>query len=200
VATQLFLRNTQLNGIGATYFDLLAVEGGGIVQAVVNTAGSGTEIQWTQTAGGTLIQWISGRAPAGGFTLTSTDIQIQAQESNMSANCGGRYRVFKRTAAGSESELGGGPFNDGVEFNTFITAMTWVGNVTDEAFAEDDRILLKVYITNVGTMAAGFNCTLSYNVVSVDSFLNIAETVVFKPEAAFSPVPPPTIAVPLLAL
>src|SRR5687768_8161768 len=100
--------------------------GSGAATAVVNTAASGTEIQWTQTAGGSVIQFISGRAPSGGFTLTSTDISIWAQESNAQANCGGRFRVFKRAANGVETELGGGPFNDGVEFGTSAAEMLWV--------------------------------------------------------------------------
>lgn len=186
MATKLFLRSTQNNGVGATYFDMGTAAGAGAATGVVNSAASGTEIQWTQSAGGAVLQFISGRAPAGGFTLTSTDISIWAAESNAQANAGGRYRVFKRTAAGVETELGGGPFNDGVEFGTSAAEMLWAGNVTDTAFAEDDRILLKLYITNVGTMGGARTCTLSYNgadAATGDSFLNIAETVSFKAES-----------------
>jgi hypothetical protein len=157
VATKLFLRSSQANGIGATYFDMLTTAGSGSATAVVNSAASGTEIQWTDTAGGSVVQFVSGRAPSGGFTLTSTDISIWALESNGQANCGGRFRVFKRAA-----------------------------NVTDTAFAENDRILLKLYITNVGTMGSGRTCTLTYNAADAstgDSFFNIAETVAFKTES-----------------
>jgi hypothetical protein len=190
VATKLFLRGSGTNGItdtgDGTLYDLSFEAGSGVAPlAVVNTAASGTEIQWTVTAGGSTLAWISGRAPAGGFTLTTTDISIWARESSMNANCGGRYRVFKRTAAGSISELGGGPFNDGVEFTTAAAEYTWLGNVTDTAFAENDRILIRVYITNVGTMAAGFTCSLDFGAPDAqqgDSFFNIAETVTFKPE------------------
>jgi hypothetical protein len=131
------------------------------------------------------VAWISGRAPSGGFTLTTTDVDAWCHESHMNANIGGRYRVFKRTAAGSVSELGGGPFNDGVEFGTSAASMTWAGNVTDTAFAEDDRILVRFYITNVGTMGSGFTGTLTFNAADAsdgDSFFNIAETVTFKAE------------------
>jgi hypothetical protein len=186
VATKLFLRSTQNNALGATYFDMVVAAGSVTATGVVNSAASGTEIQWTQTAGGAVLQFVSGRVPAGGFTLTSTDISIWAAESNALANAGGRYRVFKRSAAGVETELGGGPFNDGVEFGTSAAEMLWVGNVTDTAFAEDDRILLKLYITNIGTMGASRTCTLTYNgadAATGDSFFNIAETVSFKAEA-----------------
>lgn len=187
MATKLFLRNTKVNAIGATYFDMLAVPGNASTDFIVNTAAAGTEIQWTQSAGGAVAQWITGRAPAGGFTLTTTDISLWALENNMSANCGGRFRVFRRTAAGVETEIAGGPFDDGVEFNTTNTEMTWVGNPTDQAFSENDRILLKAYITNIGTMATAFTCTLNFNTAdgtTGDSFFNIAETVAFKAEIA----------------
>lgn len=180
--TTLNLLASQNNGIGANYFDMTTDVAASLTIFTVNTAASGTEIQWTQSAGGAVAQWVSGRVPAGGFTLTSATISISATESNMNANCGGRCRLFKRTAAGVETELGGGPFNDGVEFGTSPGLFAWVCNVTDTAFAEDDRIVLKVYITNVGTMAAGHTCDLRFN-NSTGVFLELAETVTFKAEA-----------------
>jgi hypothetical protein len=193
MATKLFLRNTNtaepnvdLSVIGVdTVVDMLTTAGAGVTTFSVNTAAGGTEIIFDVLAG--TVAWISGRAPAGGFTLTSTDISAWMRESNMNANCGGRYRVF-RYRPGSPptlTELGGGPFNDGVEFSTSITEMLWTGNVTDTAFAEDDRIVLKIYITNVGTMGGGFSCDLQLNAAdgnTGDSFFNIAETVTFKAE------------------
>lgn len=185
MATKLFLRSTQDNGIGATYFDMLAAAGAGSTTAVVGLTDSGTNIQWTQTSGGAVIQWVSGRVPSGGFTLTTTDISIWALESNANDNAGGRYRVFRRESDGTETELGGGPFDDGVEFSKSPGAeMSWAGNVTDTAFVENDRILVKLYATNVGVMTAG-TATLTYNAADAatgDSFFNIAETVAFKAE------------------
>lgn len=182
--SKLYLRNTQLNGIGATYFDMLRDDPGAAEDtATVATTAGGTEIQFTKNAA--VINFISGRAPAGGFTLTTTDISLWAQESNMNANCGGRFRIFKRTAAGVETDIGVA-FDDGVEFpfNGTPIEHLWIGNVTDTAFAEDDRILLKVYITGAGgTMASGHTCTMHFNgpdAAQGDSFLNIAETVAFK--------------------
>lgn len=186
MATKLFLRSTQTNPIGGIYFDMVIAAGAGSTTVVVDTDGS-TEKQWTQTSGGSLIQWVSGRAPSGGFTLTTSDISIWAHESATAGNAGGRYRLFKRTLAGVETELLAGPFDDGVEFTkTTPTEMLWPGNPTDTVFVEDDRILLKLYITNVGTMGTGQTCTLTYNEADAgtgDSFLNIAETISFKAEA-----------------
>jgi hypothetical protein len=70
MATKLFLRNTTANGITDTgdgiLYDMLVTAGGASDTAVVNTAASGTEIQFTDAAGGSTIAFISGRAPAGG--------------------------------------------------------------------------------------------------------------------------------------
>ena len=185
MATKLFLRSTKTNGIGANYFDMVTTAGSSATTAVTTTVASGTEIQWTQTAGGEELLFISGRAPAGGFTLTTTDISIWAHESGTGVNAGGAFRIFKRDSGGTETELGGGLYSDGVEFTkTTPTEMTWTGNPTDTAFAENDRILLKIKAVNVGVMGAG-TATLTYDAADAatgDSFFNIAETVVFKPE------------------
>jgi hypothetical protein len=182
---KLYFRSTQTNGIGATYYDLSDVAGSSADTAVVDSTDAGTEIQWTKTAGGAVAQWVSGRAPVGGFTLLSTDISIWAKEDNALTNCGGRYRVFKRAADTTETELGGGPFDLGAEFATSDTEYTWTGNPTDTAFAEDDRILIKLYITNIGTMVIGA-CTLTFNAADAatgDSFININPIVTFKDNA-----------------
>jgi len=182
MATKLFLRNTTNNGISG-YYDMIPTAGSSSDTGVVNTTASGTEIQWTKTAGGTAMAWITGPVQSA-FTLTTTDLSIWAHENNMSANCGGRYRLFKYSE-GSETELTGGPFDDGVEFGTVATEMTWIGNPTDTAFAVGDRLVLKLYITNVGTMATGFTCTVTFNAAdgaTGDSFLNLNENVTFGRE------------------
>lgn len=196
--TKLPLRNTQnaepnvdLGVIAANVvYDMVTTFGAALDTDSVDTVAGGTEIIWTQeTTLDVTVAWITGRVPAGGFTLTTTDISIWARESNMNANCGGRFRVYRYTpgAPATLTELGGGPFNDGVEFGTAIAEMLWAGNVTDQAFVEDERIVLKLFITNIGTMGGGFFCDLQFNAADAttgDSFFNIAETVTFKAEPA----------------
>lgn len=188
MATVLYLRDTKSTGIGV-YRDLLAAAGSSAATGVVNTVASGTEIQWTKVAAGELLTFISGRAPVGGFTLAGQmTFSIWGHESNAKANCGGRLRIFKRTATEVETEIGGGPWNKGVEYTTSAREDVWTGTPTSTAFAEDDRLILKVYITNVGTMGGGYTCTLTYNAAggaTGDSFLQLTETVAFKAE------PPP---------
>src|SRR5688572_1145774 len=164
---------------------MVTVAGNSSTTGVVNTTASGTQIQWTKTAGGAVLEWISGKVPAGGFTLAGTmSFSIWAQESNTGANCGARVRVFKYSG-GNESEIVGGPYNDGVEFGTSAGEMTWTGAPTSTAFAEDDRIIVRYYITNVGTMGSGRTCTITYNAADAatgDSFFQINENVTFKSE------------------
>ena len=195
MASKLYLRNSQLHGISGTgdgiLYDMLKDAPGSSADTVVtNTTASGTQIQATKTAGGSTVAWISGRVPAGGFTLTDADISLWELESNMSANIGGRFRLFKRTSAGVITELVGGPFDDGVEMSTTNQEDLWATSttgLTDTAFAEDDRIILRYYLTNILTMGGSFTGTMTFNAADAttgDSFLNLAETVVFKSDAA----------------
>lgn len=189
MATQLFLRNTTANGItdtgDGTVYDMIPTVGPALDSGIVGTVASGTEIQWTKTNGGPTIAFISGRVPAGGFTLTSTEILGYFRESNMNANCTSRFRVFRYQPGPTITELGGGPFTDDFEFSTVISTHGTIGNVTDTAFSENDRILLRVYITNVGTMGGGFTCTIQFNgdqVAEAESWFQITENVTFKAE------------------
>lgn len=190
MATRLYLDSTTNSGIG-NYFDMVVTTtSGGVTVAEVATQGSGTEIQWTDTSGGNTIGWISGRVPSGGFTLTSASMNIYAYQSSMLANCGARCRLYKYGGA----ELGGGPFDDGVEFGLSYSNYNWTCNVTDTAFAENDRILLILSITNIGTMGGGDSCFLKHGETPLvpgagDSYCEIAETVTFKAEGGGS-LPP----------
>jgi hypothetical protein len=185
MATKLFLRDAKTNAIGV-FRDLSTTAGGGTAPlGEISTTASGTEIQWKDNGQTELLEWISGRAPSGGFTLSGTmTFSIWARENNMNANCGARSKVFKRTAAGVETLIGG-PYNDGVEFGTSAAEMVWTGTPTSTAFAENDRLIVRYYITNVGTMAGGFVCSLDYgapDATTGDSFFQINENVTFKAE------------------
>jgi hypothetical protein len=185
MATKLFIRDST-NLALSSYRNMITTAGSASTTGVVDTAASGTDIQWTKTAGGAALAWISGRVPAGGVTISGTmTFSIWAHESNMNANAGGRVHVYNYSG-GSETEMTGSPFNDGVEFGTAAAEMTWTGTATGNNFlAENDRIVVKYYITNVGTMASGHTCTLTYDAADAatgDSFFQINENVTFKLE------------------
>lgn len=193
MATKLYLTGVQNNGIGAGEYDMRTSgtpgAGSETDQGWSETVASGTEIQFDLTSGasGQVIEWVSGRTPAGGFTLSGAmNFSFRARESNMNANIGMRARVYRRTPAGVYTEVGGGPFNDGVELGTSNAVMTWSGTPSAGlAFAENDRVVVRFFITNVGTMGGGFQG------IGVDclelggysgAFLELNETVTFKPD------------------
>jgi hypothetical protein len=184
MATKLYLL-WHASVVKPTYWELGLT--GGMANArnpVVDTVASGTEIQWTRAAGAEVVAWISPRLAAG-ITLTTATVSIDAKESHINANCGGRARLFRWQPDGTETELGGGPFSDGVEFTTSFAAYDWVCDFTDTAFNAGDRILLKLYITNVGTMGGGYTCTIGLNQSAALNYLNFtAETPTFLPESA----------------
>ncbi|MES2636643.1 MAG: hypothetical protein V4605_04900, partial [Pseudomonadota bacterium] len=164
--TQLFLRNTTANGLsrgGTALFDLLTTQGNSPDTAVVNTTIAGTEIQFTKTAGGTPVAFITPRFGAA-YTITGIDIANWFLESMVLVNVGARYR-FYRYRAGVETEFIGSPSDDGVEFTTIAELYTWAAGITALDFLEDDRLLIVPYVVNVGVMAAG-TATLNFNCVS----------------------------------
>lgn len=192
MATKLFIRQTTAHKTGvAGRFDLCVPAGTAAVEATVNTTASGTEIQWTATAGGQVLEWISPPLAAG-FTLATTDtmtFNIWARENNMSANIGGRARVFKLPVSGGAlAELPGGPYDDGVEFGTADAVHNWTGVVSsNQTFVEGDRIVVRYYITNVGVMAGSFTGILSYDgptgAADGDSWFQLNNNVTFQTEA-----------------
>ena len=185
MATTLYLRNTKSSGVGI-YRDMLIAAGAAANTGVVNTAASGTSIQWTKTAGGELMTFITGRSPSAGWTLAGlVSFSLWAEESQSKANCGIMAHLLKRTAAGVETEIDTGWAYGAPDEITAVSAAEylWTATPTSTNFAADDRLMLAVYIINVGTMATGYTCTLTYAAAPAatgDSFLQLTENVTFK--------------------
>lgn len=183
---KLYLRNTQANAIGATYYDMLTTAGSSADTGVVASTAAGTEIQLTKTSGGALVNFVTPPLSAG-FTLTTADISVWAKEDNALTNVGARARLFRRESNGTETELAGGPFDDGVEFTTSDAEYTWTANFTDTAFIAGDRLLLKLYITNIGVMVTG-DATFTFNAADAatgDSFINVTPLLTFSANGGF---------------
>ncbi len=191
MATKLFLRNTTTNGVTDTgdgiVYDLSTVAGASADTGAVALTNGGTNIQWTKTAGGLSMAWISSPIETG-FTLTAADISAWLEQGNANDEAGGRLRIYKYTpGVPTITELAGGPFDDGVEMDSMNpTEMTWAANPTDTAFAVGDRILIRLFATNITTMTVG-TATLTFNAADAatgDSFFNIAETISFSSPSA----------------
>jgi hypothetical protein len=185
MATTLYLRSstTAQSDTGTAYEDVLATAGSAATTKTANTTASGTEI--------ILGSWITGRLPAGGIAnIGAITLNLYGFESNLNANCTFGARFYKRTAAGVETELlSTGRVNDNVEFPaTSVSLMNWVYTPNqNRTFAENDRIVVKLYASNFGTMASGRVVTLNYDSgtgTPSGSNIVLTETIAFKAEPA----------------
>ena len=185
MATKLFLTNNLATALSTAHYYMTTSTGGsGSTFTVVSSTSTG--IQWTESTSGPNIMWVTGPQTSTTYTLTLTDAKIVAIENSMNANNGGAYRVFKISTSGVETELGGGIYQDGVEFGTSYTDMSWAGNVTDTSFSTGQRVGVKFYTIPVGTGASGFTCSFKVggaNGSTGDSFFNLNETVTFGVDA-----------------
>jgi hypothetical protein len=183
VATILYLRNTTLNGI-ASSFDVATAVGAATATGIVNTASGGTNIQWTATAGGALIQWVTGKSTTAWTLAGTVNVKLWALESAIQANSGARLRLYRRSTAGVETEITGSPWDQGTEFTTSNAAYTWSFTPTSTAFAIGERLVIKMHITAAGgTMGSARTCTMQYNnstANSADSNVTLTETVTFS--------------------
>jgi hypothetical protein len=186
MATTLFCRATLQNGI-ANYLDLSITAGASSTTiATVNTAASGTDIQWTDSGGGNVLAWISPPLASAVTIAGAITFLHQGRESATAANCGPRARVYKRS--GGVETLIAGPADYGTEWGTSNVERSWTATPTSTAFAVGDQIVVKWYITNAGgTMGSGRQCFMYYDGAgggSFDTRISLTETVTFQGPAA----------------
>src|SRR5512139_2024524 len=178
----LYLRNTTWD---SNRYKLDPSRGAGVQTKIVNTAAGGTDIQWTVSAGGAVIEWCSPSLTEAVNISGTVTINIWAQESNMSANAGGRARLYKVSADRATWTAIGGPWDDGVEFGFggSRTVFHWTGATTATDFAVGERIGVRLYITGVGPMATGYTCTVGHDGANSgqdgDTYVSTTETLTF---------------------
>lgn len=194
--TVLYPRRTSTIGIG-NFFDLLPTLGASVeTTGVVNTAAGGTNIQWTRTAGGTVLEWVSPRFKNAWNFKNPDDlplmdlgdaarITVTAFESATAANAALRVRLF-RLRAGVETEIV--LVSSATELPTTalqVTLKSTNGTTTPVTFLPDDRLVFRAYITNGGgTMASGRTATLNYDGNNAGGpRINLLESCDFKAES-----------------
>lgn len=170
-ATILSLRRTTGTGIG-TFMDLLPTfDTIAFASAVVNSVPSGTEVVWTKTAGGITAEWLSPRFKSqwdlpsivgdGSLMMKCT---IAAKESALTVNGQTRLKIFVRKPSGAETQLWYDTPMNGIELTTTMANTT--GSQGDAYtrldVGEDDRLVVRCYLVNVGTMGSG-TATLGYD-------------------------------------
>lgn len=179
----------------------LYYDGGGVITPALtafgNTPGtfdaidahataSATQVQFDDAlgAGGALIEFPS--SIVRGFTLSGAiNFGLRARESVNTVNAGLRARVY-RLREGVYTEVSGGPFDDGVELGTTYADMLWTGTPSAAlTFFTGDMIVVRLYITNIGTMAAGTVFAAGAagspnNILSITTnFVEFTETILF---------------------
>lgn len=175
--TTFYLQN---GGAGYTGYNIARLtRGTATATATVNTAASGTDIQWTVTAGGTALSFCT-RPLSAAVTISGTvTINVWASESNNQANAGYRMKLFKLTPDGTKTLFA--TLSRGVELPTTLAAQNYTGTPTSTAFAIGDRIVMEPYITNVGTMGGSRTCDMTFSGptagASGDSYVTFTETV-----------------------
>lgn len=172
--TRMYPRRTSTIAIG-NFFDFLNV---GVNQAaataVVTTTSGGGVIQWTRTAGGTPLEWISQRLTQS-WQFDSPDPAVPAINANMNlaesattVNAAGLLRLY-RWRAGVETQFY--EYAGTVELTTTTgtaaagTTTALAGQtLTPMAFQPDDRLVVRWFVTPVPgqTMGAG-TATLTYD-------------------------------------
>jgi hypothetical protein len=193
MTTQVFLGN---GGAGVSGYTIaLPARGSSVLTAVVNTASgssstAGTEnIQWTVTAGGSILQWITRPLVAAVTIAGAITVNLWATESNNLANSGVRGRVWRLQPNGTKTQIG--VANMSTELTTSIAAQNFSITPTSTAFAAGDRIVLEVDLTNVGgTMGSGRTASLTYAgptaAASGDSYFTFTETFTFRQPRALT--------------
>ncbi len=189
MASRLYLRNlTPGPTIGTALRLMLPGRGstGTPASGVVLLTAGGNQINWTQTSGGTVLEFVTPRVPSGGFTLDgNVTFNIWANESNNNDEMTISARLYQRHTNGTETEVPGGPFSYVTELTNTIAVNNWTGNPTSTAFAEDERLVVRFFADATTTMTAGTG-TLRYDTSTVggtgDSYIELTETVDWKTE------------------
>lgn len=200
MSTTLYLLHTGLNNIGPGWCDMLAAPGHqtfwqlGSLYTVRNPP-NGIQFTyiWSTT---TLLNFVSGRAPADGFTFSSALARLWAQESatkanqaNDGANVALRAMLFKRAPDGSLTLIAQGDNTQELD-SQHIPGERDISLSFSPAFiAEDERLVLQVWGINAGSggnvmkpdyyaeLNGGWDASLYPSQVEIDA------DVAFKPES-----------------
>jgi hypothetical protein len=136
--------------------------------ATTNATSSGSNIQMTATAGGTALKWITRKMSTavtlGAVVGESAFVNVSANESAASVNAGLQLRLLSYSGTTETAAL---TDNYGTELATTTLPNMWATTIgsnwtANPALAVGDRLVIKMYVNNVGTMAAG-SVIMSYD-------------------------------------
>jgi hypothetical protein len=189
MATKLYLRNSTGGFAGVTppgsttLRDFLLTPGAAVQSATAATTAGGTGIPFQ--VGGVNVRWVSPEVQTAITVSAAGTVSVWGQESNMSANAGLAVHFYVWRGGNDTWSDGNGLGEpaDNVELGTTMAEMTWVGALTTNTNVNvGDRLGVAITITGVGTMGAGFTCTMNYDAAdgaTGDSFVEFAENIDF---------------------
>lgn len=198
MATTLYLEtaNTGVYSTGNTrqYQMLDTIRGDGVVQGTVYnqavTAGGTVDRQWTATANGDALLWISnpvdGEQNVSAGASGTVTFNLWAAEDNMNNNIQVGARLFRWSANdGTETLIASA--NDGVELGTGApAAMNFTVNpAANVVLLNGDRIVVKYYAANLAATATavGTNrCTYNGTTAGAngDSYVILTDDLTFQ--------------------
>ncbi len=154
---RIYLSNdaSDVSGYKVAYVDMRSPNTTALTLSTTTTTGSGDDIQCTATAGGTALKWITAPFGSAKTLVTQVFCNLWCKETSAAANCGPSIELYPYSASTE-----GSVFLDDDALQTEITTsfaavrwMTVAATTTD--FAVGDRLVIKVYVSNVGlTMGA----------------------------------------------
>lgn len=199
----LYLTNVAGPAVGAAIEkEMWTARGDGVDSIVVNTAAGWTApVQWTDAAGGTVVEWYS--KPLQAFTLAErVRFNMRVLQSDAAATASVRAELAVTNGDGSNVVVwAAANYYDSTNFGELGTAENarfWLFAGDDVAVTNGQRLRLWVFIDDISTaaMVTGHTATLFYDGTSSgasgDSFIILTQTV--SEFVAAVPVPPkPTI-------
>lgn len=191
--TTMYLTDTAGPAVGANVEKELSLSrGAGSTSIVVNTpAGYAAPTQWTDTGGGTAVEWYS--KPLAAFTLDGlVRVCTWPKEATIAGNAGMRYEIAICNSDGSSPAIWGAndffsATNASSSTNTLeipTTEAAWNGYVAGDttSVTAGQRIRLRVFIDDTSSSTgAAIACTMFYagtsGGVSGDSFIILPQSV-----------------------
>jgi len=177
------------SGLGAYYYASGFRPLGVQHLADTNTTAGGTLIQCTYVAGDPeILAWVSPPLAAAVTIAGAISVQISGKQSADTVNAQLRFQLYK-FSGGVEA---GSPFSAasmGAELTTATTRYNWSDSApTSTDFAVGDRIVIKYFIANFGTMAVG-TAEIVYgdndSAQAGDAFVTFTENITFTQEPEY---------------
>ena len=171
---------SDVTGYSQAYVDMKSPNTTTLTNSATATTASGTSIQATATTGGTALKWITAPIGAAVTLVTQVFVNIWAKESNAANNCTVSIQLFPYSAA-AEGSVFLTDTSYATELTTSYVAQRYTtAAATSQAFAVGDRLVIKLFIINVGTMgAAASGALIDYDAptegVDGDTFIDIQE-------------------------